>query len=371
MSYKTSAYLKQSKLCYNGFFGQSLLMRLIFCVLFCTLTACTQNTPSYQKIQGQTMGTSYHITFETPQGVDKIAIQTAVDARLAAINQSMSTYIDDSTISKFNRLPAGDSISIDPDFVKVLTDSRIVHQDSQGSFDPTVMPLVNLWGFGAKMTVDRLNAPPTEAEIFAVRPLIGLPNVLLTGNQLSKTKEGVSLDFSAIAKGYGVDVIAQTLEQNGIKNYMIEIGGEIATLGVNNKGTLWHIAIDSPDDGSTTKNRTILTTLLLNNAHMATSGNYRNHLQWNGVSYSHTLNPHTAYPVADGSPSVTVLHDSTALADAWATALTAIPQTDAITLANNKHIKALFVQKAADGRWQTIETPAMTQYRQSVAAPTP
>lgn len=339
-----------------------------------TTTACTP-APTYQKLTGETMGTSYHITFKTPKELDLSALQAQIDARLQDINQSMSTYDDTATIMAFNRADANTPITIDADFVQVLKDSYTIYQQSGGAFDPTVKPLVDLWGFGKNLTIERLNSPPSEQEINAIGNQIGLDKVQLTGNTLVKTQNGVALDFSAIAKGYGVDAIAQTLHHNGINHYMVEIGGEVATLGVNPSGKAWQIAIDTPTDGSTAQNRTIATTLTLHNAHLATSGNYRNQLEWQGTRYSHTINPHTAHPVANGIPSVSVIHDSTALADGWATALTAIPQEQAIQLATTANIKALFIIKNPNTKdnthddWQLIKSPALKAYETTHPAP--
>lgn len=323
-------------------------------------TASHSPDAAFTKISGQTMGTSYHITVLLPSAVSPETVQAAIDARLDAINKSMSTYDDTATIMAFNRADVHEKITIDPDFIQVFKDSQTIYSASKGAFDPTVMPLVSLWGFGAKMSVERLQNPPTEAEITAIQDTIGLEKITLTDNTLQKTVAGVQLDFSAIAKGYAVDVIAHTLKEDfSATAYMVEIGGEIATHGKNPQGKAWQIAIDTPEEGSTAQNRKILTTVALADDHMATSGNYRNTLEYNGVRYSHTINPHTAHPVADGVPSVTVLHDSTALADGWATALTALPATDALALAERANIKALFVLKAEDGSWQLKKSTAL------------
>lgn len=327
-----------------------------------TSSQSTQSQSTYAKLHGKTMGTSYHITFELPKGISTQEVQTSIDARLDEINNSMSTYQADSTISKFNQLKAGQTLQIDPDFIKVLSDSRLIYEQSHHTFDPTVYPLVELWGFGATMSVERLQNPPNETEIQAVRNKIGLDKVILTEDNLSKTTDGVGLDFSAIAKGYGVDTIATVLKSNyNVTNYMVEIGGEIATHGVNSKGLPWTIAIDKPIMGSTVANREIMTTIALSGQSMATSGNYRNSIEYNGKTYSHTINPHTTSPVAGGVPSVTVIAPTTALADGWATALTAIPQEDAIALANNNDIIALFILKDGDN-WQTHKSRAFVAF---------
>ena len=212
------------------------------------------------------------------------------------------------------------------------------------------------------MSVERLGRPPTQAEILAVRNTIGLDKIVLNGNELSKTTDGVGLDFSAIAKGYGVDMIADILKSKyNINNYMVEIGGEIATNGVNDKGLPWTLAIDKPIMGSTATNREIMTTVTLSGKSMATSGNYRNSLDYDGKTYSHTINPHTAAPVIGGVPSVTVIADTTAVADGWATALTAIAQDDAIKLADQNNIIALFITKDGDN-WQIHKSQAFIAF---------
>ncbi|MDO4441290.1 MAG: FAD:protein FMN transferase [Moraxella sp.] len=325
------------------------------------LSACTPKS-DYQSIEGQTMGTSYHITFKGGKH-DPAVIQQAIDARLNEVNQSMSTYIKDSTISKFNRLPSSTPMTIDKDFTQVLTDSQTIFLASGGSFDPTVYPLVELWGFGSQMSIERLQSPPTADEIALAGSKVGLKKVVLTGNELHKTHDGVGLDFSAIAKGYGVDVIADVLaSQYQIGDYMVEIGGEVATKGVNAKGKAWTIAIDAPILGSSVQDREIFTTLSSpTGLHIATSGGYRNSVEFDGVRYSHTINPATAQPVANAAPSVTVIHDSVALADGWATALTALPYDDALTIANQNRIKALFIiKKADDTGYQMVKSDALT-----------
>lgn len=344
-------------------------MKYLILPAFALLTACTP-TPSttYHKLSGQTMGTSYHITFELPKGVSVADVQASIDKRLDEINDSMSTYQADSTISKFNALSAGQTIQIDPDFIKVLSDSRLIYEKSHHGFDPTVYPLVELWGFGSKMSVERLQNPPTEAEILAVRDTIGLDKIVLNGNELSKTVDGVGLDFSAIAKGYGVDTIADVLKSKyNITNYMVEIGGEVATSGVNDKGKAWTLAIDKPIIGSTTTSREIMTTVSLSGQSMATSGNYRNFIEYDGKTYSHTINPNTAHPVQNSFDSVSVIADTTALADGWATALSAVPADDALAMAEKNALKVIFIRKNHQKDLEIIQSSAYTNDLKSTA----
>lgn len=292
------------------------------------------------------MGTSYHISFDKAD-IDTTALQTLIDEQLVAINKSMSTYDDTATIMAFNRADVGQVVDVDADFQNVLADSRVIFAKSGGAFDPTVMPLVSLWGFGKQLTADRLVSPPTADEIAKAKESIGLDKVVGT-NKLHKTHAGVGLDFSAIAKGYAVDKVASLLTKQGVTNFMVEIGGEVATKGKNPNGNAWTIGIDMPTTGSTVVNRELLTALPLTDDNMATSGSYRNFLEYNGVQYSHTIDPKTAYPVVDGALSVTVLAPTTALADGWATALSAMPMTQAIALAEQENLAVLLVGKTAD-----------------------
>lgn len=324
-------------------------MRYVSLFMICSvgiISACSDKS-SYQHISGQTMGTSYHISYQHPDGVDVATIQATIDQRLNDINQSMSTYQDDSTISKFNRLPSATPLQIDADFIQVFTDSQKIYQQASQAFDPTVHPLVELWGFGGKMQVERLLSPPTDAQIQNAQAKVGLNKITLQGDNLSKSVDGVGLDFSAIAKGYAVDVIANTLKDNyNIKNYMVEIGGEISTLGVNDKGNPWKLAIDTPVVDSNISNRQSIATITQpvgESLHIATSGSYRNSIEYDGVRYSHTISPITGKPVADGVPSVTVLHDSVSMADGWATALSAVSSKQAQTLADEQNIQAIFI----------------------------
>lgn len=346
------------------------------------LVACSQS-PQYGHIQGETMGTSYHIRYQIPQGgkTTNADIKAAVDQRLEQVNASMSTYQQDSLISTFNHLPANTPMTIDADFIKVLKDSRQVYQASQGAFDPTVMPLIELWGFGAIMRIDRLQSPPSDADIATAKSLLNFDGITLSQDQLVKNQEGVALDFSAIAKGYGVDVIADVLATDfQLDNYMVEIGGEVATAGVNEQGQGWQIGIDAPILHSGVSDRQTLAAIKQpvneqkqGSMHLATSGNYRNSVVFDGVRYSHTIDPTTGKPIVGGASSVTVVAPSVALADGWATALTAMPYDKAWQLANEQGLAVLFVTPKDDSDinadshqpndWQITQTPVMQALR--------
>ncbi|MDN5565292.1 MAG: FAD:protein FMN transferase [Psychrobacter sp.] len=354
------------------------LLATISTVTVISLTACQQPS-EYNYLSGETMGTSYHITYKLPDNANEADIQAAIDKRLQQINDSMSTYQNDSTISKFNRLAKDTPIIIDADFSQVLAISRQVYEQSNGAFDPTVMPLIETWGFGSTMTVERLQNPPSALEIAEAKALVNFESVLHRDDNIYKTQDGVGLDFSAVAKGYGVDVIADVLRDDyQIRNYMVEIGGEVATSGVSAQQQPWQIAIDAPIEGSTVSERQTIAAIrqpmnTSNKMHLATSGNYRNSVIFDNKRYSHTIDPTTGSPIAGGAPSITVAADSVALADAWATALTAMPYQKALSVANEKNIAALFVILADEGKtdntadsledWQIVETRAMQTLR--------
>lgn len=366
----------------SPFYNITLLIGAAFSVA--GLSAC-QQPPDYSYLSGETMGTSYHISYQLPKTADEAAIQAAIDKRLQDINDSMSTYQDDSTISQFNQLTIDTPMVIDADFSQVLAISRQVYEQSNGAFDPTVMPLIELWGFGSTMTVERLQRPPSALEIAQTKALVNFKSVIQQDNSLYKTIAGVGLDFSAVAKGYGVDVIADVLREDyQIRNYMVEIGGEIASSGVNNQQQPWQIAIDAPIEDSTVTERQTIAAIrqpihTANKMYLATSGNYRNSVTFNEKRYSHTIDPTTGEPIIGGAPSVTVAADSVARADAWATALTAMPYEQAVALAEKQNLAALFIlvadsiQPEADStlsiekdsfeQWQVIQTAAMQKLR--------
>ncbi len=354
---------------YVDFFMQKIYFIGAICMF---LSACGESS-NYQSISGKTMGTSYHITYKAPKNSDVKSIQASIDERLLQINKSMSTYDKDSTISKFNTLKAGESIQIDADFDKVLNDSHTIYQKSGYVFDPTVYPLVELWGFGSKISVDKLQSPPTVDDIQQAKQKVGLDKVLLNEHNLSKTTDGVGLDFSAIAKGYGVDVIADVLKNKyHIENYMVEIGGEVATLGVNQQGKTWTIAIDAPIIDSTVSNRQIATTISQKTGqalHIATSGNYRNMLQLDGINYSHTISPLTGQPIQNGTASVSVIAQSVALADGWATALSALPYDDAQMLANQQGIAAIFINPNKQQSFEIVYSDTAKSYNPNAKTP--
>jgi len=309
-------------------------------------------------MSGRTMGTSYSIKYHPNQNSPPLkAMQTEVDALLAEINQTMSTYDPESELSRFNRMPTTDWVSASPSLRTVLKTALEIGAQSEGAFDITVGPLVNLWGFGPESHPDRI---PLESDIAAARTRSGLDKVTLSEAQpaIRKHRPDVFLDLSGIAKGYGVDRVAELMTARGIEHYMVEIGGEIRVRGLKNRETPWRIAIEKPLPGE----RSVHTMLALSDMALATSGNYRNFFDIAGRRFSHTIDPTTGQPVDHHLVSVTVLADTTMRADAWATAFQVLGPDRGMALAERINLPVLFVIEH-DGQFEERICCAFQRYR--------
>ena len=282
-------------------------------------------------LAGNTMGTSYRIVYLDNQERD---FKNEIDSILVLFNQSLSTYIPDSELSVFNK---SDSLVFElPYFLPVLEASKLIYEKTSGAFDPTVGPLVNLWGFGPEgpHLKDSIN-------ISNLLPLVGFNNVEFTEEMVKKLKSGIYLDFSAVAKGYGVDVISDFLISKGIENLLVEIGGELFAKGVNENGELWKIGVNRPEDLGRADE--LYSIIALDNKGMATSGNYRNYYEADGIKISHTIDPFTGKPVRHGLLSATVLAADCMTADAIATALMVMGTESAIALQDKEKDFEIFL----------------------------
>ncbi|MFC3416370.1 FAD:protein FMN transferase [Algoriphagus hitonicola] len=292
---------------------------------------------------GQTMGTSYQVTYLDDEGRD---FQSEIDSLLVVFNQSLSTYIPDSELSRFN---LGDTLDFElPYFRQVLEGSKEVFDLTDGAFDPTVGPLVNVWGFGP--------GGPKLKDSVAINnllQLVGFDQVNWDQNQVRKEVSGLYLDFSAIAKGQGVDVVADFLAKKGIQNLLVEIGGELVARGVNDKGELWKVGVNRPEEEAPASE--LFSIIALENRGMATSGNYRNFYVRDSVKISHTIDPKTGYPVNHNLLSATVLADDCMTADAFATAMMVMGTEKAIALAESRDdIDVFLIYSQADGSYETF-----------------
>lgn len=264
-----------------------------------------RNTP-FQKDEGMVFGTIYHITYQSD-----INYQKEIEAELQKVDNSLSPFNKTSIISRINR---NEKVKVDEMFSEVFQLAEKISGDTDGAFDITVAPMVNAWGFGFKT-----GNPPTRQTIDSLRAIVGFHTISLKDGYIIKKNPKTMLDCSAIAKGYGSDVVARFLKKKGVQNFMVEIGGEIVVNGNNEKLQPWRIGINKPTDDSLNTNQTIQDVVSVSNIAMATSGNYRNFYYKNGKKYAHTIDPKTGYPVQHNILSATVFADDCAIADAYAT----------------------------------------------------
>ncbi|WP_349431131.1 FAD:protein FMN transferase [Methylomarinum sp. Ch1-1] len=324
--------------------GVGLGLLLVFLLAGCEMQSRSNQPYPFQYSNG-TMGTSFTIKVsQLPEAVGDASLKQQIDALLALINGQMSTYLPDSELSRFNNSQSTEWRGVSPSLFEVLAKAKQVHEQSHGAFDVTVGPLVNLWGFGP----DPMNfvAPPAE-QIAEKLQVIGSEHLSLNESENSVRKDIAALyiDLSGLAKGYAVDRVALLLEERGIRHYMVEIGGEIRLKGQNIQGEPWRIAIEKP----TADSRMIQKVLPISDIAMATSGDYRNFFEVDGVRFSHTIDPRNGRPITHKLASVTVLSETSMVADAWATALMVLGPTQGLQLAEQQHIPALFIIKTDVG----------------------
>ncbi len=281
------------------------------------------------------MGTGYSVLWPTQGDVQVEIVQQKIDAELIKINQQMSTYDKTSELSLFNQAPAPFSQKISPEFSQVLNLSFQVHDLTNGYFDISVGPLVNLWGFGPNKLARLV---PDQYQIKEAQSKIGLKAIELDALTLKKT-DNRYLDLSAIAKGFAVDEVAKLIESLGVKAYLVEIGGEIRAKGEKAQGVSWKVAIEAPD----ILERRVQKILSLNDVAMATSGDYRNYFEDNGQRFSHSIDPFTARPVKHKLASVTIIDENCARADALATAMLVMGEEKAKEFAAQQGIKAYLI----------------------------
>ena len=297
--------------------------------------------------EGAVFGTFYHLTYRSNTNW-----QAAIDSVLAEVDHSLSPFNKKSIITAINE---NTSMQTDERFRHVFTLAHQVYEATGGAFDITVAPLVNAWGFGF-----REGHTPDSLQIDSLRQFVGFDKVHLQSDSIVKSDPRVLLDCSAIAKGYGVDAVAQFLESRDVLDYMVEIGGEIRTGGVNPQGAAWHIGVNKPVDDSLSVNSDIQQILEVGNTAIATSGNYRNFRTENGEKIAHTIDPRTGYPVQHSILSATVLAPDCATADAYATAFMVLGFDEAKhILEKHPDLQAYFICTDDKGRTFTWYSPTL------------
>lgn len=290
----------------------------------------------YRYAGGTVYGTYYRVAYEAPEELD-----SGIVAQLERVNASLSMFDASSVISRLNH---NESKRVDSLFVRMFTVARRVNQETKGAFDITVAPLVNAWGFGYKK-----GELPAAGRIDTLRQWVGMEKLRLEGDSLQKQWKETEMDASSIAKGLGVDLVAEYLESEGVRNYMVDIGGEVRVKGKSDKKRAWRIGIDKPEDNPDATDRELQLVVALEKGALATSGNYRNFYVREGKKYAHTISPATGYPVQQDVVSSTVYASACMEADAYATSFMVLGlQASRDVIAANPDIEACLIYTEND-----------------------
>ncbi|MCI0332022.1 MAG: FAD:protein FMN transferase [Planctomycetes bacterium] len=307
-------------------------------------------------LRGATMGTTYHIKFVAePGSIDAARLQADVEKVLAEIDRQMSTYRPDSELIRFNRAPAGEWFAVSAATAKVVAAAQAISKKTDGAMDVTVGPLVRLWHFGPPTGDDNKFVPPTDKAIAAARKRVGYQNleVRMKPPALRKKIDDIEVDLSSIAPGYAIDRLARLMVKRGLKNFMVELGGEVRAAGRRQDGQPWRIAVERPSAGE----RELQSSVALDNASIATAGDYRKFFEHQGRRFSHIIDPATGRPVEHSLASVTVVADTCMAADGWDTPLLVLGPERGYECAKKHNVAAMFIWR--DGKkYDVRETPA-------------
>jgi len=332
----------------------SFFIILFFAVL---LTACDNFfSPKVDHFYGQTMGTSYTVSIsDLPKSITISNVKVGVEAVLDDVDNKMSTYKNDSEISRFNRTPDNEWFDISQNTYDVINEGLHLSENSYGAFDMTIGPIVNLWGFGPENQPEEV---PDQNELTLLLQRVGYQYLQLHNEKLKiKKVNNIYLDLSAIAKGYAVDQVVQYLLTQGIENALVEIGGELHAIGHKKADRLWRVAIETP----TANMRSVQKIIELRGVGLATSGDYRNYFEVDGRRYSHTLNPKTGYPISHKLASVSVISANCMKADGLATTLLVMGDVKGKVFADEHNIAAFFIVKTDKG-FKEYYTKSFEQY---------
>lgn len=302
-------------------------------------------------LQGRSMGTSWSVKLSGPKQIDAAAWQRDIQLALDTVVEQMSPWEPDSDISRYNRAPAGAWQVLPAQFRQVMDCALAVASASEGAFDPSAGELVDLWGFGPPGPCVR---PPGDEAVQAARARAGWQRLAWRDDALQQPG-GVQLDLSAIAKGFGVDQVAQLLTRRGVENHLVEVGGELRGTGIRPDGQPWWVDVQAPPGATTLAT----TRIALHGLSIATSGDYVRRYQDGDAQHSHTLDPRSGVPIAHGLTSVSVLHAECMPADAWSTALTVLGLERGLVVAAQHGLAALFVQQRGDGRFSEHLSPTL------------
>ncbi|MDG2128587.1 MAG: FAD:protein FMN transferase [Fuerstiella sp.] len=313
------------------------------------------------RLFGRTMGTHYVVTVDSPAVAgDGAALHRRIEFRLAEINAQMSTWDRSSEITRFNDSQSTDWFDVSAEFVLVVAEAKRIFECTEGAFDPTLSPLIDLWGFGD----DRIKAVPEASAIRAASKSVGMQHVELRSKPpaLKKSLPGIQLNLSAIAKGYAVDAVAALLADQNITSFMVDIGGENRGGQPKANGNAWRAGIESPLNAPLPGQELPFSRIVeLNEASVATSGDYRNFFEIDGSRYSHAIDPATGWPVKEPPAAVSVVHQSCMSADAWATAMMVLGSKQGLLLAREQNLSVLFQYVTDNGQIQEFATGLLAE----------
>ena len=318
---------------------------LVLIILGCLASGCRGKKYEFDRITGMAQGSTYNIVFENRIKIEPEKLKQEVEKIFHDFDMSLSLYNDSSVISRINR---NEEVVVDTFFTEVFNRSREISEKTDGAFDITVGPLVKAWGFGPdahkNFNVSKLDS---------LLKLIGYSKVTIKNNHLVKSDPGICLDFNAIAQGYSADVLCRYFEGLGLKNFLIEVGGEIRAKG-DKSGNYWRIGIDKPLDNNMSPGSNLQAIIKIKNKSMATSGNYRKFYIENGIKYSHEIDPKTGYPARNTLLSATIIADDCAAADGFATACMVMGKDKTIEFLNkHRELEAYLVYSDEDGNFKT------------------
>jgi len=302
------------------------------------------NIKKYEVLEGYAQGTTFRIVYESSENYNEKIYEL-----LEEFDNALSTYQDSSIISMINK--NNPEVEVNEIFTTFFNKSRLAFETTNGYFDVTVGPLVKAWGFGVAKEFDR-----DSSSIDSIKEFIGMNKIKIEGKKLVKNDPRIYIDGNAIAQGQSVDFLANFFEEEGLENYLVEIGGEVKCKGVNKKGVIWNVGIDKPIEG-TIEERELQAIVALENKALATSGNYRKFYEFNGTKYSHSISPKTGYPVRDKILSATIITGECSLADAYATACMVMGFEKAKEFVESvDEIEAYFIYSGDDGNYEVYQT---------------
>ena len=327
---------------------------ILFILFTILLISCKSSSKEAELTYYQESGEIFHTTFHIKYEYDRSVSEEIMEA-LQRFDDSLNPFKENSIIGKVNNnVP----VKLDSMFLKVFNKSMEVARITDGKFDITASPFINAWGFGFK---DMDNV--TKEKIDSMKPFVGYNKIRIENGVVVKDDPRVQINTSGISKGYSCDVVAYMLQELGIKNYMVEIGGEITMKGVNEKGNCWRIGIDKPTDDSTAMQRELQIILSICDKAVATSGNYRNYYMKDGVKYSHTIDPLTGYPSEQNILGATIIADDCITADAYATAFMAMGVEKSVEVAHTiPGLHYYFIYVKPDGKVDSMFSDEFDQF---------